>query len=286
MPDWLNVIGRAVIFLLVLFIITKILGKKQIAQLSMFEYVTGITIGNIGAEVVTGLEQKIHLGVIALIATAAIPYLSSQITMRSKKIRDVVDGKGTVLIQDGKVLEDNLKAEKVTIDEFLEMLRKKDIFEIAEVEYAVLEANGNLNALLKKENRPLTPKDLNMKVPEEKETQTVIMDGVILDEPLVRIGKSRAWLKNELAKIDVSLDNVFIGQMNAYGELTVDLFDDQIQVPSPQEKPLLYATMKKCQADLELFALSTNDDEAKHIYLKNSHKMQKAIDKVAYILKN
>ena len=166
------------------------------------------------------------------------------------------------------------------------MLREHDVFDIGEVEYVVMEADGNLNVLLKKENRPLTPKDLNMKVPREKETQTVIMDGMILDEPLVRIGKSRAWLKDELAKLDVSLDNVFIGQMNAYGELTVDLFDDQIQVPSPQEKPLLYATMKKCQADLELFALSTKDDEAKHIYLKNSRKMQEAIDKVAYILKN
>lgn len=286
MPEWLDVIVRSVLFLLVLFIITKILGKKQIAQLSMFEYVTGITIGNIGAEVVTGLDQKIHLGIIAIVATAAVPYASSRITLKSKKIRDFVDGKGTVLMQDGKVLEDNLKKEKVTVDEFLEMLRKNDVFDITEVDYVVLEANGILNVLLKKENRPLTAKDLNMKVPKEREPQTVIMDGVILPEPLIRIGKSQAWLNNELAKMNVTLDNVFIGQVNTYGELTVDLFDDQIQVQSPQERPLLYATMKKCQADLELLALSSDDDEAKQIYLKNSKKMQEAIDKVEYILKN
>jgi uncharacterized membrane protein YcaP (DUF421 family) len=286
MPDWLDVIVRSVLFLLILFVITKILGKKQIAQLSMFEYVTGITIGNIGAEVVTGLDQKIHLGIIAIVATAAIPYISSQITLRNKTVRDFVDGKGTVLILDGKVLEDHLKKEKVTIDEFLEMLRKNDVFDITEVEYAVLEANGILNVLLKKENRPLTPKDMNIKVPEEKEPQTVIMDGVILDEPLARVGKSRRWLNNELAKMDLSLDNVFIGQINAYGELKVDLFDDNIKVPSPRERPLLYAKMKKCQADLELFAHSTDDQEAKQMYLKNSRKMQEAIDKVAYILRN
>ena len=189
-------------------------------------------------------------------------------------------------MQDGKVLEDNLKKEKVTVDEFLEMLRKNDVFDITEVDYVVLEANGILNVLLKKENRPLTAKDLNMKVPKEREPQTVIMDGVILPEPLIRIGKSQAWLNNELAKMNVTLDNVFIGQVNTYGELTVDLFDDQIQVQSPQERPLLYATMKKCQADLELLALSSDDDETKQIYLKNSKKMQEAIDKVAYILKN
>ena len=106
MPDWLDVLFRAVLFLFILFIITKILGKKQLSQLSMFEYVTGITIGNIGAEVVTGLEQKVYLGVIAIVATAAIPFLSSLITLKSKKVRDFVDGKGTVFIKDGKVLED------------------------------------------------------------------------------------------------------------------------------------------------------------------------------------
>lgn len=286
MPDWLDVIVRSVLFLLILFVITKILGKKQIAQLSMFEYVTGITIGNIGAEVVTGLDQKIHLGILAIVATAAIPYASNHITLRSKKFRDIVDGKGTVIMEGGKVLENNLKKEKVTADEFLEMLRKNGVFNIGEVEYAVLEANGTLNVLLKRENRPLTPKDMNIKVPKEKETRTVIMDGVILDEPLVSIGKSRSWVYNALAKMDVSLDNVFLGQINAFGDLTIDLFDDKLKVPSLQEKPLLYATMKKCQADLELFAHSTDDQEAKQMYLKNSRKMQEAIDKVAYILRN
>ena len=194
MPDWLDVILRAVLFLIILFFITKILGKKQISQLSMFEYVTGITIGNIGAEVVTGLEQKIHLGLIALVATAAIPYLSNLLTLHNKKARDFIDGKGTVFIKDGKILEDNLKKEKITTDELLEMLRDKDVFEISEVEYAVLEADGKFSVLLKKESRPLTPKDLHMKVADEKEPQTVIMDGNILNEPLATIAVSYTHL--------------------------------------------------------------------------------------------
>ena len=286
MPDWLDVILRAILFLVVLFLITKVLGKKQISQLSMFEYVTGITIGNIGAEVVTGLEQKVHLGVIALVTTAAIPYLSSLITLKSKKARDLLDGKGTVFIKDGKILEDNLKREKITIDEFLEMLRKKDVFEVSEVEYAVLEAAGVLNVLLKKENRPLTPKDLNMKVANEKEPQTVIMDGEILDEPLATIGHSRGWLHTELEKLGVTIENVFLGQVNSYGELTVDLFDDKLKVAEPMQRPLLFATMKKCQADLELFALATDSEEAKQMYEKNSKKMQDSINQLAHILKD
>ncbi|WP_042347308.1 DUF421 domain-containing protein [Bacillus massiliigorillae] len=286
MADWLDVIFRAILFLVVLFIITKILGKKQISQLSMFEYVTGITIGNIGAEVVTGLEQKIHLGIIALVTTAAIPFLSGLITMKSKKMRDIIDGKGTIFIKDGKLLEDNIKRERYTIDEFLELLRKKDVFDISEVEYAILEAAGDLNVLLKKEYRPLTPRDLNLKVASDKEPQTVIMDGEVLIEPLATMGRSRQWLHTELRKLGVTVENVFLAQVNSYGEVTVDLYDDLLQVASPQERPLLYATMKKCQADLELFALGTDNEDAKKMYTDNSVKLQNAIDKVAHILKS
>lgn len=286
MPDWLDVVFRSILFLVVLFIITKILGKKQISQLTMFEYVTGITIGNIGAEVVTGLEQKVHLGLIALVTTAAIPFAVSFLSLKSKKARDLIDGKGTVLIKDGKILEDNLKNERVTIDELLEMLRKKDVFQVSEVEFAVLEAAGVLNVLLKKEYRPLTAKDLNIRVASEKEPQTVIMDGIIMDEPLATIGHNRGWLHTELEKLGVTLENVFLGQVNSYGELTVDLYDDQLKVAEPMQKPLLYATMKKCQADLELFALATESAEAKQMYKKNSKKLQEAMDRVAHIIRN
>ncbi|WP_019241596.1 MULTISPECIES: DUF421 domain-containing protein [Bacillus] len=286
MPDWLDVVFRAILFLVVLLIITKILGKKQITQLSFFEYVTGITIGNIGAEVVTGLDQSIPLGILAMVVTAAIPFIAGLISLKSKKFRDLVDGKGTVFIKDGKILEDNLKKEKMTIDEFSEMLRNKDVFDIGEVEYAALEAAGDLSVMLKKEYRPITAKDLHMKVANEKEPQTVIMDGKILDEPLATLGRSRHWLKTELDKLGVTIDNVFLGQVNSYGEVTVDLFDDKIKVPSPQERPLLYATMKKCQADLELFALSTDNEQAKKMYTRNSQKLQKAIDQVVHILKD
>ncbi|MFS0780200.1 DUF421 domain-containing protein [Bacillus sp. 1P06AnD] len=286
MPDWLDVILRSILFLVALFLITKMLGKKQIAQLSLFEYVTGITIGNIGAEVVTGLEQKVGLGLLALVATAVLPFLAGFISLKSKKIRNFVEGKGTVFIQDGKVLEDNLKKERFTTDELLEMLRKRSVFSVADVEFAVLEHTGDLNVMLKKENQPLTPKDIGLIVPTEKEPQTVIMDGKIMDEPLSTLGRNRAWLHIELNKLGITLENVFLGQVNSYGELTVDLFDDKLKVASPQQRPLLYASMKKCQADLELFALATEDSEAKKMYEESSLKIQKAIDEVAYILRN
>jgi len=99
------------------------------------------------------------------------------------------------------------------------------------------------------------------------------------------IGRNRAWLHTELEKLGVTIENVFLGQVNSYGELTVDLFDDKLQVASPQERPLILATLKKCQADLEKFALGTELKVAKKMYNINSLKLQEAIDKVAPILK-
>lgn len=286
MPDWLIVLLRSLFILILLFIITKLLGKKQISQLSFFEYITGITIDDIGAELATKMEQSLVNGVVAIATFSIAPFLTGYISMKSKPIRNVLEGQGTVFIQDGKVLEDNMKKEKYTTDELLELLRTKDVFNVSDVEYAVLEATGDLNVLLKKENQPLTAKDLDLKLASIKEPQTVIMDGEILDEPLSTSGNSRLWLKTELIKQGVTVENVFLGQINTYGELTVDLYDDKLKVPSPQERPLLWATLKKCQADLELFALSTDSIEAKEMYQENSLKIQQAIDKIEPILKS
>ncbi|KQL35992.1 DUF421 domain-containing protein [Psychrobacillus sp. FJAT-21963] len=286
MPEWLDVIVRSLTFVIFLFFVTKMLGKKQISQLSFFEYVTGITIGSIAAEVIMGLEQNMFLGFVAIVIVSILPFLGGIVSLKSKKFRDFTEGKGTIFIKDGKIMEENLKKERYTVDEMLELLRKKDVFQVSDVEYAVLEATGELSVLLKKENQPLTAKDLNIKVASIKEPQTVIMDGKILDEPLSTIGYNRGWLKTELEKLGVTIENVFVGQVNSYGELTVDVFDDKLQVPSPQERPLILATMKKCQADLELFALSTENKDAKKLYVKNSELLQNAIDKVTHILKS
>ncbi|OAH57691.1 MULTISPECIES: DUF421 domain-containing protein [Bacillaceae] len=285
MPEWLQVVLRSLLFLTVLFATTKLLGKRQLSQLSFFEYVTGITIGSIGGELVTGVEKNVLHGILGLAIFAGIPFLVGWISLKNKAFRDFMEGRGVVFIKNGKIMEDNLKKERYTIDELLELLRKKDVFQVSDVEFAVLEAAGDLSILLKKENQPLTPKDLNLQVASIKEPQTVIMDGKILDEPLSTINQSRNWLNTELDKLGVTIENVFLGQVDSYGQLTVDLFDDKIEVPPPTEMPLLLATMKKCQADLELFALGTEKKEAKDMYSKNSEKLQKVIDKVEHILK-
>lgn len=276
MSEWTQIFIRSIIFLLVLLVLTKMLGKKQISEISFFEYVSGITIGSIAGEVIMGLEGKIGHGILAIAIFSIITLLVDIISLKSKKFRDLVEGRGTIFIKDGKVMEDNLKKEKYSVEDLSALLRKKNVFSAADVEFALLEQTGDLSVLLKKENRPLTPKDLNIPVANDKEPQTVIMDGTIINDSMAAAGKDRKWLHMELDKLGVTVENVFLGQINSYGELTVDLYDDKINVPSPQVRPLLMALMKKCQADLELYALETQSEKAKTMYEKNAQKMEQA----------
>ncbi|WP_410984190.1 DUF421 domain-containing protein [Bacillus cereus] len=284
-PDWLLVIIRSLALLVILFSMTKLLGKRQISQLSFFEYVAGLTIGNIAAEITTGLERNFWHGVSSMLIFSLIPFFAGIVALKNKRLRNFIEGKATIFIKDGKVLEDNLKKENYTIDELLELLRKKNAFNIADVEYAILESGGELNVLLKRDKQPLTPKDIGLQIAPAKETQTVIMDGNVLDEPLSASGHNRAWLHAELEKLGVVIENVFVGQVDSYGQLTVDIYDDKLQMPSPQDKPLLLASLKKCQADLELFSLETKSKSASQMYSKNAKQVQHILNRVTYLLK-
>jgi len=275
LPEWTLVILRSVFILIILFAITKWLGKRQISQLSFFEYIAGMTIGDIAAQVSTGLDSKFFHGVFAILIFAVVPFFTGILSLKNKTARDFFEGKSTVLIKDGKILEDNLKKEKYTSDELLELLRGKNAFSVADVEFAVLEPSGELNVLLKKDRQPLTAKDISLKVPNEKEPQTVIMDGNVLDEPLSASGHNRAWLHSELEKLGVVIENVFLGQVDSYGQLTIDIYNDKLQMPSPQNKPLLLASLKKCHADLELFSLETKSKSASEMYSKNAKQVEK-----------
>lgn len=284
MPEWIQIGLRTLLAVVILFAMTKILGKRQVSQLSLFEYITGITIGSIAAYISLDIDAKWYLGVVSLAVWIAVSLGAEFLQMKSKTARNWIDSKSTVLIKDGKILEDNLKKERLTTDELMEQLRRKKVFKAADVEFAVMEPSGDVNVLLTKENQPITPKHLGLKVGPEQEPQAVIMDGKIMDEPLATIGLNREWLDMELEKLGVAIENVFLGQVDSYGQLYVDLFDDQIKVPQPQKKASLLATLEKCEADLEMFGLTTNEQKAKKMYEQCSKKLGKVVAEVRALL--
>ena len=277
MPDWLNILLRSIFLIFTLFLLTKFLGKKHISQLSIFDYINGFVLGGIGAILTVHKDVPILHGIIAIVVWFTIPYGIDYIALKSKRVRDFVQGKSTVIIQDGKIMEENLKKEFFSTDDLLVHLREKDIFHVADVEFALLEPTGKFSVLPKTEKQPLTAKSLNIKLAPKKEPQTVIMDGKMLLEPLANINLNPAWLETELAKMNVTIENVFLAQADSDGQLTVDLYDDKLSVPSPTEKPLLLATLKKTQADLELYALETENEQSKQLYQDNAKRLEEVI---------
>lgn len=284
MPEWIEIVTRTLLAVSALFVFAKVLGKRQISQMSMFEYVTGITIGNLIGYISLDTDSEWYLGLIALLVWVLVSLGIEYLQIKSKKARDFIDSKATVLIKDGKILEDSLKKERLTSDELMEQLRKKSVFKFADVEFAIMEPSGDINVLLTRENQPLTPKHLGIKVGPEQEPQSVIMDGNIMDKPLADVGLDRNWLNRELEILGVAIEDVYLGQVDSYGQLDVDLFDDQIKVPLPEKKAALFAELKKCEGDLMLFGLTTKNKKAKEMYEQCANQMSEIIAELMPVL--
>ena len=196
--ELLDVTIRAISSLITLFLVTKMLGKKQVSQLSLFDYVIGISIGNFAAEMTINLESHELNGVWAVVLFGLFAYLISWLTMKSIILRRFFMGTPTIIIQDGKILEKNLKKVKFDINDMLEEIRCEGYFDLSQVEYAVMEANGKFSILPKPEYRPVTPKDMNLKVPKESLCANIIIDGKIMHNNLENINKDEKWLNKEL----------------------------------------------------------------------------------------
>lgn len=266
MPQWFEITWRTLLAVVILFFLTKLLGKRQVSQLSLFEYITGITIGSIAAYVSLDAETEWGLGLVSLTVWVACSYSIEYLQIKSKRMRDFIDSKGSVLIEHGRVLEKNLKKERLTTDELMEQLRKKSAFNLADVEFAIMEPSGDINVLLKRENQPLTPKDLGLPVQPEREPQTVIMDGQILEEALQKSGRNRNWLDKKLAEVKAAVPDVFLAQIDASGELYADFYDDrhkQPQQPKPQPNVELLSALKECETKLALAGVTETEPGAK-----------------------
>lgn len=205
--------------------LTRMLGKRQVSQLSTFEYITGISIGNLAAYLSLDTDSHWLLGLVALVVWVGMSLGIEWIQLKSKKARDLIDGKATVLIQNGRILERNLKKERITSDELLEMLRRNQVFNLDTVEFAILDTSGELNVLLKKQYQPLTPSDIGMSVQQEKPPMTVIMDGKILEEALKKAGLNENWLNAKLKQLGTTHEHIFLGQVDSQNKLYLDPFE-------------------------------------------------------------
>lgn len=217
-----NVAIRAIISLLILFLITKLLGKKQVSQLSVFDYVIGISIGNFAAEITTSLDTQFVNGILAMTIFGTFAYLVSIFTMKSIFLRRIFIGTPTILIDKGKIIEKNLKKVKFDINDLLEQCRINKYFDLNEIEYAILEVNGTLSILAKGENKNITIKDMNLPVKKQGLCANVIIDTKIMKENLSNYNKTEGWLKKELkVKGYKDTSNILLATIDINEKLTV-----------------------------------------------------------------
>ncbi|GAB6152022.1 DUF421 domain-containing protein [Desulfosporosinus burensis] len=285
MQEPLAVIIRSLSLFVLVGLSIRLIGKRNISRVKPFNFMSYIVLAIVATLMSLNLVNIIS-GFIVLLTWLVLPIALDYLSIKSEVIHQLINGKETVLIKHGKIMEENLIQLRMTGEDLLAELRSKNIFNLTDVEFAVMETNGELNTYLKSDKKPVTAHDLSQKVTPQAEPQTVIMDGNILNEPLFSLGLNQEWLKVELEKMGVALENVFLAQVDSSGDLFLDLFDDAVELPQPKVKELLYANLQKVQADLSTFSLQTDNKTAKGMYLRNSQKLQNLLDKLRPYLLN
>lgn len=215
------VIYRTSILFISLLILTRILGKKQMSHLTFFNYITGITIGSIVANMIRETEEPFGDDFIGLVWWCILTLLAGYINLKSGKLRHIIDGQPTIVIKKGKIIKSALKSCTLTMDDLSMLLRKQTIFSITEVEYAILEPNGNLSVMKKTQNQQITKSDMNITtsifkyIPSE-----IIVDGKIIYHNLKEYNLTEDWLNNQLKMKHISsINDVLYAELQSDGTL-------------------------------------------------------------------
>lgn len=191
---------RALVLYIIVVISMRIMGKRQIGQLQPFELAIAIMISELAAVPMQNTGIPLINGIIPILTLLIAQLLMSLLSLKSIRARALICGKPAILIEKGKILENELKKELYTLNDLLEQLRIKNFPNIADVEYAILETNGQLSVIPKSQKRPLNPQDMSIKTDYEGITIDVIIDGNVIENNLKTAGKDRKWLQNELRK--------------------------------------------------------------------------------------
>ena len=209
---------RSIILYIVVLIVMRLMGKREIGQLQPFELAISIMIADLAAVPMAELGIPISNGIIPILGLLAIYMVISILNMKSVNFRKIMSGQPAILIYRGKIDESVLRRESITINELQERLRVDNIFNLGDVEYAILETNGELTVIQKPEKRALTPQDMNI-VPEyEGIPYDLVVEGKIMHENLKIIGKDEIWLNKQLKKFDTNAKNTLIATMDGKGQ--------------------------------------------------------------------
>ena len=210
---------RAIILYIIVLIVMRLMGKREIGQLQPFELAISIMIADLASIPMTEIGIPITNGIIPILGLLVMHLVISLLNMKSIRFRKVMCGKPAILIYRGKIDEKVLKKERFTINELEERLRGNNIFHIGDVEYAILETSGQVTVIPKPEKRATIPEDFNI-VPEyEGIPYDLVIDGVVMNDNLKKIGKDVTWLRKEVAKFKIDVENALIVTIDGKGQI-------------------------------------------------------------------
>lgn len=220
--DILKIVSLSFGSLVILFILTKLMGNREMSQLTMFDYIVGITIGSIAAEMSTSLESNFMEPVVAMIVYGLVTVFISYITCKSLSLRRFFTGRARILLDNGKLYRKNFKSAKIDLNDFLMECRINGYFNLSDIQTAILEPNGRVSFLPKSLKRPATPEDLNLSPNTENIVINVILDGVLLKENLAKTGNNINWLENNLKEQGINdIKKVFLATCDNQSNLSV-----------------------------------------------------------------
>lgn len=229
MNEILVVIVRSVISFFSLLIFVRLLGKQEISQLTYFDYVNGITIGSIAAIITTELNDRVLPVWVGLLTWTGLVLLMQVVTLKSRTFSEYLEGEPVVVILNGKIMEAAMRKMRYRVSELMVQLREKDVFDISQVEFAVLETSGKLSVLKKASYQPVTLKDLNISANYQGLPTELIYDGVVLEEKLKQVNLDRIWLEQKLRENGISAPSeVLLAVINTQGELYIDKYQDHV----------------------------------------------------------
>ena len=218
----LKVIFASLFSAAILFLIAKLIGHKQVAQLEFFDYITGITIGSIAAELATTLDDPWWKPTIAMIVFGLVTVVLSIVTRKFPKSRKFVNGTPTIVMNDGKLYRENMKKAKLELSEFLLLCRQAGYFNLNDIQTAIFEYNGMLSILPVSAKRPLNPEDMKMAIKSGHIGTEIIMDGRVMGDNLKRKGLNDEWLRKEIQNQGYkSAKEIFLGICYAENNLTL-----------------------------------------------------------------
>lgn len=222
MSNFFNICFRTILVLIILFFITKMMGKKQISELNFFDYVVGITIGSIAADISLDIEKNMIAGIAALFIYGFISYIISFVSIKSILARRFFIGVPTVLVEKGKIIESGLKKSKIDVNDLLMEARENGYFNLDEIDYALMEVNGNISFLPKEKEKPVTKRDMKIKCSNEGLTVNSIIDSKYMVNNMKAINKDKEWLDHEL-KVNGydNYDNILLATIDNNYKVTI-----------------------------------------------------------------